>query len=109
TRAHGVAIASDAGHGFASSGIDDVIVMFDLKTLAEVKRIKSTGSNPDSIEFDPDTKRVYAGNHGDGKVTVIDPASGDIVATIDVGGKLEGIAFDGRGQGFVNQEDKTAV
>ena len=34
TRAHGVALAPEAGHGFASSGIDDTITMFDLKTLA---------------------------------------------------------------------------
>ncbi len=109
TRAHGVAIASEAGHGFASSGVDDTITMFDLKTLATIKLIKSTGSNPDSIEFDPETKRVYAGNHGGGGVTVIDPASGDIVSTIAIDGKLEGIAFDGRGQGYVNLEDKSSV
>lgn len=109
SRAHGVAISSETGHGFTSSGIDDLIIMFDLKTLATIKQIKSTGSNPDSIEYDSESKRVYAGNHGDGKVTVIDPASGDIVATIDVGGKLEGIGFDGRGQGFVNLEDKSSV
>jgi len=40
---------------------------------------------------------------------VIDPASGDIVATIAIEGKLEGLAFDGRGQGFVNVEDKSSV
>jgi DNA-binding beta-propeller fold protein YncE len=109
TRAHGVAISPETGHGFASSGIDDLIVMFDLKTLATIKTFKSSGSNPDSIEYDPETKRVYAGNHGGGGVTVIDPATGDIVGTIAIEGKLEGIAFDGRGQGFVNLEDKSAV
>jgi DNA-binding beta-propeller fold protein YncE len=40
---------------------------------------------------------------------VIDPASGDIIATIKLEGKLEGIGFDGRGQGFVIAEDKSAV
>lgn len=109
SRAHGVAISAETGHGFASSGIDDEITMFDLKTLATIKKIKSTGSNPDAIEFDPQTKRVYAGNHGSGEVTVIDPASGDVVGTIKLGGKLEGIGFDGRGQGFVIAEDKSAV
>lgn len=110
TRAHGVAIARDSGHGFASSGIDDVITMFDLKTFAALKQIKSTGSNPDAIEYDPGTKRVYAANHGSGDVTVIDPTSGEIVGTVKFGeGKLEGLAFDGRGQGFVNAEDKSAI
>ncbi len=108
-RAHGVALAPETGHGFASSGVDDQITMFDLKTLAVLKQFKSSGSNPDAIEYDPDTKKVYAGNHGGGGVTVIDPATGDIVATIPIEGKLEGIAFDGRGQGFVNLEDKSSV
>jgi DNA-binding beta-propeller fold protein YncE len=109
TRAHGVALAPEAGHGFASSGIDDTITMFDLKTLATIKQIKSTGSNPDAIEYDPQTKRVYAGNHGGGGITVLDPITGDIVTTIAIEGKLEGIDFDGRGQGYVNLEDKSSV
>jgi YVTN family beta-propeller protein len=109
SRAHGVALAPDTGHGFASSGMDDEITMFDLKTLATIKKIHSTGSNPDAIEYDPQSKLVYTGNHGSGEVTVIDPATGDIVATIKLGGKLEGIGFDGRGQGFVIAEDKSAV
>lgn len=109
TRAHGVALAPESGHGFASSGIDDTITMFDLKTLATIKTIKSTGSNPDAIEYDPQSKRIYTGNHGGGGITVIDPVSGDIVATIAIEGKLEAIDFDGRGQGFVNVEDKSSV
>jgi DNA-binding beta-propeller fold protein YncE len=110
-RAHGVAVAPESGHGFAASGIDDLIIMFDLKTLVKIKQFKSSGSNPDSIEYDPETKRVYAANHGEtGDVTVIDPVSGDIVATVALkGGKLEGVAFDGRGQCFVNDEDKSSV
>lgn len=110
-RAHGVALAPASGHGFASSGIDDLIIMFDLKTLAKLREFKSSGSNPDSIEFDPESGKVYVANHGDtGDVTVIDPVSGDIVATVKLqGGKLEGLGFDGRGQGFVNDEDKSAV
>ncbi len=109
TRAHGVALAPGSGHGFASSGIDDTITMFDLKTLATIKTIKSTGSNPDAIEYDPQTKRIYAGNHGGGGITVLDAVTGDIVATVAIEGKLEAIDFDGRGQGYVNVEDKSSV
>ena len=32
-RAHGVAFAYDAGHGFATSGADSTVTMFDLQTL----------------------------------------------------------------------------
>ncbi len=109
TRAHGVAIVSDLNRGFATSGVDDLVTIFDLKTLATIKQIKSSGSNPDAIEYDPESKHVYVANHGSGEMTVIDPASGDIVATLPLGGKLEGIAFDGRGQGYVVAEDKSSV
>lgn len=108
-RAHGTAIVSELNRGFATSGIDDQITVFDLKNLSVTKRIKSTGSNPDAIEYDPESKRVYVANHGSGEVTVIDPATMEIVATIALGGKLEGLAFDGRGQGYVLAEDKSAV
>jgi YVTN family beta-propeller protein len=109
-RAHGIAIAPEAGRGFATSGIDDQITVFDAKTLAIIKVLKSTGSNPDAIEYDADTKRVYVANHGSGDVTVIDPATAEVVGTVKFGdGKLEGIAFDGRGNGFVNAEDKSSI
>jgi YVTN family beta-propeller protein len=109
-RAHGVALSPETGHGFATSGIDDQITMFDTKTLAPLKRIRSTGSNPDAIEYDAGSRRVYVANHGSGDVTVIDPTSGEIVGTVKFGeGKLEALAFDGRGHGFVNAEDRSAI
>lgn len=110
TRAHGIAVAPAAGRGFATSGVDDLITVFDLKTLATVQQVKSTGSNPDAIEFDPETGKIFVANHGSGDLTVIDPATGGVVATIKFGdAKLEALCFDGRGQGFVNAEDKSAI
>ena len=84
--------------------------MFDLKTLATIRKIKSTGHGPDAIEYDPQSNRVYAANHGTGQVTVLDPVSGDILADILVAGDtLECMGFDGRGQGFVNDEGPAVV
>src|SRR5678815_4919955 len=37
--AHGTALADATGHGFATSGDDASVVMFDLKTLKELRRI----------------------------------------------------------------------
>src|SRR5438552_11079737 len=36
--AHGTAIADASGHGFATSGNDSAVVMFDLKTLKVLAR-----------------------------------------------------------------------
>src|SRR3984885_1714058 len=37
--AHGTAIAEASGHGFATSGNDQSVVMFDLKTFKELARM----------------------------------------------------------------------
>ena len=109
-RAHGVAFAPDLERGFATSGGTNTVVMFDLRTLKTVAVIKSTGRNPDSIEYDDDTRRVYAVNGASGNVSIIDPAAGAVVATVELaGGKLEQIGFDGRGRAYVNNEAMSAV
>lgn len=114
-RAHGVALAHEFHHGFATCGAiaspqANSILMFDLDTLTTLKVIKSTGKNPDSIEYDEETKRIYAVNGGSGSVDVIDPAGGEVIGTVAlVEGKLEQIGFDGRGHAFVNNEEKSTV
>src|SRR3954468_11730958 len=35
---HGAGIATAAGHGFTTNSGDQTVMMFDLKTLAEIKR-----------------------------------------------------------------------
>lgn len=46
--AHGVALAYEAGHGFASSGRDSTVTMFDLKTL-EVLGKTTVAKDDDAI------------------------------------------------------------
>ena len=49
--AHGTAIASPSGHGFATSGNDQSVVMFDLKTFKELARIPAA-EDADAIIYD---------------------------------------------------------
>jgi len=108
---HGIAFAPEFGHGFTSNGVARSVTMFDLATLKTLAVIKYTGVKPDSIVYDPETRRVFVVNGGDtGDVSVIAADSGAIVATIPLGGgKLEEVQFDGRGHGFVNDEDQNVV
>ena len=108
---HGVTFAPEFGHGFTSNGVARSVTMFDLATLKTLAVIKYTGVKPDSIVYDPQTRRVFAVNGGDtGDVSVIAADSGAIVATMPLGGgKLEEAQFDGRGHGFVNDEDQNVV
>jgi YVTN family beta-propeller protein len=106
---HGIAIAPGLKRGFITSGGDRTVVMFDVATLKVLKVITGLGMKPDAIEFDPETRKVYVANGQSGGITVIDPASGEITATVPIEGKLEGVAFDGRGRLFVNTEDKSVI
>ena len=106
---HGIAIVPELRRGFVTSGGDRTVVEFDVDTLRIVKVISGLGVKPDAIEFDPQTRRIYVANGTSGGITVIDPEKGEIVATVPIEGKLEGIAFDGKGRLFVNTEDKSEI
>ena len=103
---HGIAVAADLGRGFISNGRGDNVTIFDLKTLKTMGDPVATGKNPDSIIYDPATKRVFAFNGRGGSASVIDAAEGKVAGTIDLGGKPEFAAADGEGNVFVNLEDK---
>ena len=106
---HGVALATDLGKGFTSNGGEATVTEFDLKTLKPLTKIKTTGMNPDSIIYDPMTKRVFTMNGRSSNSTVIDATNGQVVGTVDLGGKPEEPTLDGKGNMFVNLEDKSAI
>ena len=103
--AHGVAIVEKAGHGFATSGRDSSIVMFDLKTLKVLGRTHAA-EDADAIIYDPASDRVFSFNGDAGSSTVLDPHTGKAVGSIDLGGKPEYGVADGKGRVFANIEDR---
>jgi DNA-binding beta-propeller fold protein YncE len=105
---HGIAIATDSGHGFVSAGRTNNVTMFDLKTLKTLSVIPA-GTNPDAIIYDPATNRVFAMNGRSGDITAINAADGKVVGTVAIGGKLEFAAADGKGTIYVNVEDKSEL
>jgi len=105
---HGVAVAPDLARGFASDGGDNTVTMFDLATLKTLARLP-TGTRPDGIVYDPASHRVFAFNGGSDDATAIDGASGAIAGTVALGGRPEFPAADGRGNVFVNIEDKSEL
>jgi len=106
--AHGVALAPEFGRGFISAGKADSVVVFDLKTLKAVAQVK-TGKKPDAIIYDPATKRVFAMNGDSDSATVINAADNSVAGTVDLGGGPEFAAADGKGNVWVNLEEKNEV
>ncbi len=106
---HGTALAPELGRGYVSAGATSTIVVFDLKTLAHLADIKSTGETPDSIVYDPATRRVFAFNGRGRNATVIDAVSNQVIGTIALNAKPEEARVDGAGRVYVNLEDKNSL
>jgi DNA-binding beta-propeller fold protein YncE len=105
--AHGTALAPATGHGFATSGTDQSVVMFDLKTFAVLGRIPAA-EDADAIIFDAASNRVFTFNGDAHSSTVIDPR-GTLITNIPLGGKPEYGASAGDGKVYANLTDTSEV
>lgn len=105
---HGVALAHDLNRGFISNGGDNTVTVFDLQTLKKVDSVK-VGERPDAILYEPFSKHVFTFNARSHDSSVIDAATGKVIATIPLGGKPEFPASDTKGKLYVNIEDKSQI
>jgi YVTN family beta-propeller protein len=106
--AHGTAFAYDLNRGFATSGRDSTVTMFNLETYEVLGRLKAD-EDADAVLYDPATKRIYTMNGDANTSTVIDPAAGKVVGTIHLGGKPEFAVSAGDGMLYANLEDKASI
>src|SRR5476649_194871 len=106
--AHGTAIAQAAGRGFATSGSDQSVLMFDLKTFKVLGRIPAA-EDADAILFDSASNRVFTLNGDAHSSTVIDPAAGKLITNIPLGGKPEYGVSAGEGKVYANLTDTSEV
>src|SRR5213593_4802730 len=85
-RTHGIALAPTSRHGFITNGGDSSVTLFDLRSLAVIKKIPV------------------------GTAGAIDAKSGDIVGNAELeDNSPEGAASDGKGRIFVNNEGKNTI
>jgi len=107
-RCHGVALIPELGRGFISDGSSGQTVAFDLKTLQKIGQVKAE-ADADSILYDPASKHVFVFNGEPNSMTVIDPSSLAVLATVPLGGAPEQAVPDGKGMIYNNLEDKDQV
>ena len=110
-RTHGIGLAPKANHGFTTNGGDSSVTMFDLKSLAFIKKIPVKVGGLDGIMYDEFSDRIILTNHSKpGTAIAIDPKTGDIVGTAQLEDNApEGAASDGKGKLFVNNESKNTI
>src|SRR5215470_7900644 len=106
--AHGTAIAAPTGRGFATSGNDQSVVMFDLKTFNVLSRIPAA-EDADAIVYDGASGRVFTFNGDAHSSTVIDPQAGTRITNLALGGKPEYGASAGDGKVYANLTDTSEV
>jgi DNA-binding beta-propeller fold protein YncE len=106
--AHGTALAAGTGRGFATSGDDSSVVMFDSKTYKTLGRIPAA-EDADAIIYDPASKRVFTFNGDANSSTVIDPRTGTLVTNIPLGGKPEYGQSARDGMIYANLTDSSQV
>ncbi len=112
-RAHGVAVVPQTGRGFISDGGGDgAVVIFDLKTNATLGAIAAQ-PDADGIIFDPASGRVLVVSGDKGVLMTlkpdVDPKTGKLDPPIELGGKPEFLAADGKGNVYINLVDKNEV
>jgi DNA-binding beta-propeller fold protein YncE len=106
--AHGTAVAAGTGHGFATSGNDQSVVMFDLKSFKVLGRIPAA-EDADAIVYDSASNRVFTLNGDAHSSTVIDPRMGTLITNIPLGGKPEYGASAVDGKVYANLTDTSEV
>jgi len=101
-------VVTASNRGYTDEGEAGKAHSFNLKNLKVEKHLQAQ-EGADAITFDPVSNHVFIMNGDAGSITVIDPKTDAVVATIEVGGKLEYARPGENGKLFVNGADKREV
>ena len=76
---HGIALVAKYNHGFTTNRGDFTVTMFDLTTLATIRKIKIPAGGQDGIMYNDFSDHIILTNHSKpGTATALDPNTGAI-------------------------------
>jgi hypothetical protein len=95
---NGLAIARDLARLYVGTASGSVIIV-DINTSSKtygavIKDVKTAGTSVDLLDYGAARQRLYASNAVDGKITSIDPSTGEIKAQFTVGSIVEQPRFN---------------
>lgn len=110
-RMHGIGLVPKWNHGFTTNAGDSTVTMFDLTTLAAIKKVSIKVGGLDGIMYDDYSDHIILTNHSrPGTAVALDANTGEIVGTAVLeDNSPEGAASDGKGRLFVNNEGKNTI
>jgi YVTN family beta-propeller protein len=98
---HNITIVPEFGKGFITAGKIDSVIVFDVNNYQITNRIP-TGKDPDAILFDRFSQRVFTFNANGNSITVIDPKTNKIEATVPLRGSPASALTDVSGNIYVS-------
>jgi len=105
----GVTLSRELDRGFTANGDEDSVGVFELSTLKPLAKWKVTGKRPNQIAYEPATQRVFSFNSTGRNITVFDARTGNVLATLQVDGRTEFYAMDGKGMIYDSLQDKATI
>lgn len=100
-RPHGTAFDPAAGVGITDDGHYGQAVIFSLKTLKVLSRVK-VQRGADAVAFDPVSRHAFVIDGSTGSIAVVDPLHRRLVTIIHIGGDLEYAVPGDNGKLYVN-------
>ena len=110
-RSHGCVAVPSVNRGYITDGKAGTVVVFDLKT-GDVLGNVAAADDADGVIYDPGTNKVLVSCGDANAMAVVDAGADPKTAkadTIDLGGKPEFLAADGKGTAYVVLTDKAEV
>jgi YVTN family beta-propeller protein len=102
---HGTGISASTGQGFTDDGRNGLAVAFDLKTLKITHQIPAD-KDADAIAVDGATGNIFVIEGDPGAISVIDPKTDAVAATIKAGEGMEFATSDDAGFVYVAGVEK---
>jgi hypothetical protein len=94
--------------GFLSDGVANQLVVFNPTTLKILQKIP-TPADPNSLAYDPLTRRLFIGSRPTRSLIVLNVATLKIEATLPLDGQPRFSAADGHGTIFVAIDDRSEI
>ena len=104
-----VGLAPELGIGFTSNRRSNTVSIFNLATLREEKRLRTTGAEPAAILFDPASRRIFAFNERGRNATAFDAFGGAVAGSIPLGGRPGPAVADGAGTLYASVGDRGEI
>ena len=105
---HGIGISASTGQGFTDDGKAGIAAAFDLKTFKVAKRIPAK-DDADGIAYDPVSGHIFVVDGDSAALTVIDPKTDTVIATIPTGGGMEYAVSGDNGKLYVNGAENKEI